>query len=130
MGYDSRFYIVQSYRREHDSIGQWFKGKDKPMFFADKIAIYELGKDYEVSDAINRTRPFTDLYVYADDGNTEIVEDDCGAPLREMTIDWLLPILELAEAKEHYRRRSVLINLLKSFDKDEWGNLTVLHYGH
>ena len=75
--------------------------------------------------------PETEYYIYADDGNTEIVEDAYGEPLREIPIDELIDILENDPEMQGYRRVEPFLALLKGFDQSKFdNNLVVLHYGH
>lgn len=122
MGYESRLFVVD----KHES-----KGCLRPdLFWAEKIAEFNLSKVPEVSTLINSKYPFTDCYIYADDGNTAIVEDKYGSPLREIPLVDMVGILESCAKGSNYRRFNPCIQLLKGFDLLEWGNLVVLHYGY
>ena len=75
--------------------------------------------------------PKTDCFIYADDGNTEIVKDDYGDPLIEITINDLIEIFENDEELKDYRTTAPFLALLKGFDQSKFPyGLFVLHYGH
>ena len=122
MGYESKIYIV-----EKSMIGKDVNGKR--MWFGDVVASFRLSKTPIYQEIRNRFSP-TDTYFYADDGNTEIIEDIYGKPLTEIPIPDLIDILERAESKEHYRRYTPLIQMLQGFDLTQWKDLVALHYGY
>lgn len=121
MGYESKIYIVEK--------GHKFKGETH--CFCSVIAMFDLGKFYDVSDFMRRCA-VTDCYFYADDGDTKVLEDRYNEPLTETTIDKMVETLEEAKAKGNYRRVSPLLFTLYAMqkDKDKWGDLAVLHYGY
>lgn len=122
MGYESKLYIVEKSN---------VKGNvnKKGLRWADVIAMFDLCKTYAVSDKMRRAKD-TDCFIYADDGNTEIVTDCYGGTLKEMSIEETIQILEEAAGCENYRRYAPCIALLKGFDKSQWRNIVVLHYGY
>lgn len=122
MGYESKIYIV-----EKSTIGRDINGKR--MWLGDVVASFRLGKTPIYQEIHDKFSP-TDTYFYADDGNTEIIEDCYGKPLTEIPIPDLIDILECAESKEHYRRYAPLIGMLQGFDLTQWKNLVALHYGY
>lgn len=77
----------------------------------------------------------TDCYIYADDGNTKILEDMYGDALKEASIEDVICVLEEAiNNGEQYRRLFPLLSALKVFNEqkknDVWDNIVVLHYGY
>lgn len=122
MGYESKLFIVNKPNYFHREI------EGKEMFFAEEIARYELFVCYPISEKM-RKYPETDCYIYADDGNTEIVYDLYDNRLTEVPIDDAIKIVEEAMAYDDYRRLPPLLALLKSFNKEDWNKLVVLHYG-
>lgn len=123
MGYESKLYIV--YKGTIESEGKRY---------AHKIAEYDLCTCYPLSDIL-RHRPATDCYIYADDGDTMILEDRYGYPLTETTVSDVIRILERDIARgETYRRIEPLLAMLKVFEQQEkdgrWNDLVVLHYGY
>ena len=117
MGYESRIYVVEKRER---------LGKDIKKY-AQKIAVFDICK----FDFGNIFQKETDCYIYADDGNTKILEDCYGDPLKEASIEDVINCLETYNStQEHYRRVAPLLGLLKGFDSSEWDNLAVLHYGY
>ena len=123
MGYESRFYIVDKTD---------IKSLDGKRYWAQVIAMFDLCKVYAVSSPIQDKYPATDAYIYADDGNTEITKDKYGEPLIEIPIDDLIQLIEKVITSEgyYYRRYNPFLQLLKGFNKSDWRNLVVLHYGH
>lgn len=120
MGYESRLYVVNK------TTSRNFKDTH---FYAEQIASFDLSKTGEY-EAFHRY-PATDCYIYADDGNTEILEDKYGEKLIEIPLPDAIKILEdLADQYPGYRRWSPCIALLKGFDLTQWNNLVVLHYGY
>lgn len=122
MGYDSKIYVVSK------STAPLYNGQGKN--FAQIIATYDIC----VFPPFQRmfTQP-TDCYIYADDGNTQILTDKYGQPLTEARIDEVVSCLEnLSNEDKAYRRVPPLLAMLKAFRDDEkvWESLAVLHYGH
>lgn len=123
MGYESRFYIVNKL-----PFGKKINGKQ--MFYAEKIAAFDMSVVRSISDVI-RDYPKTDCYIYADDGNTEIVKDDYDEELTEISVKDLIEITENAiKRDDYYRRYAPFLNTLKGFNTKDWDNLVVLHYGY
>lgn len=120
MGYESKFYIVEKSDLHIDKNGKKW-AKDIASFDMCKIG---------ASSWLSRY-PETEYYFYADDGNTEVVEDCYGDPLIEIPIDDLIEIIENDEKLKDYRRTAPFLALLKGFDQSKFNNnLVVLHYGH
>lgn len=120
MGYESRLYIVKKGKST---------GYNTNLRFAQKIAMFDLCKVPAVSDKM-RAYKRTDSFIYADDGNTEIVKDDYGEALKEVPLADAIKILEDAAAKDDYWRYKPCIALLKSMQEYGQGDIVVLHYGH
>lgn len=122
MGYESRFYIVDKTD---------IKSLDGKRYWAQVIAMFDLCKVHAVSSPIWEKYNATDAYIYADDGNTEIIKDECGDPLIEIPIDDMIQLMEkVITSENYYRRYNPFLQLLKGFNKSDWKNLVVLHYGH
>jgi bisphosphoglycerate-independent phosphoglycerate mutase (AlkP superfamily) len=119
MGYDSRIFVVEK------SNGAAFEKHGKK--YAEIIAKVEMCKFPDLRELFTKE---TDCYIYGDDGNTELLEDCYGDPLTEATIEEVIICLEKSEEKEHYRRATILLELLKSFNMNEWPDIAILHYGH
>lgn len=123
MGYESKLYIVQKYDITDDEIGKKY---------AEVLAVFNMCKFSDLSVILTKQKE-TDCYIYADDGNTRIVEDKYDEKLTEASIPFVISTLEkILDAGENYRRIYPLLNALKAFDeqKDKWGELAVLHYGY
>lgn len=120
MGYESRLYVVNKTTSKN------FEGTH---FYAEKIATFDLSKTGEYD--VFHKYPATDCYIYADDGNTEILKDCYGEGLIEIPIPDAIKILEDLIAKyPNYRRWQPCLSLLKGFNLEQWDNLVVLHYGY
>ncbi len=121
MGYESRIYIIEKSNVINED-GRW--GRD--------LARFDLGKVYALSDIL-RDKPATDCYIYADDGDTRIVEDRYGKPLTEVSIPEAIEALETAKERgEECREIPALIAALKVFNyhRERYKTLAVLHYGY
>ena len=120
MGYESKFYIVKKC--------DMHTGKNGKKW-AMNIASFDMRK-IGSSSWLSRY-PETEYYFYADDGNTEVVEDCYGEPLKEIPISDLIDILENDPEMQEYRRTEPFLALLRGFDQNKFNNnLVVLHYGH
>lgn len=123
MGYESRIYIVGKGRTYDTELGKRW---------AEKIAEFNMCKYPRLADLM-RSKPTTDCYIYADDGDTQIIEDCYGYPLTEASCSDVISVLEKdIENGVDYRRIFPLLAMLKAFEehKEQWGEITVLHYGH
>lgn len=122
MGYESRLYVVEKSDIRNDT------GKR----YAEVVAMFNICKCYKLSDILTKQKE-TDCYIYADDGNTQIVKDRYDEKLTEASIPFVISILEkILKSGEGYRRIYPLLNALKTFEeqKDKWGDIVVLHYGY
>ena len=125
MGYESKIYIVEKSKLTwHDDNGKRY---------AREIAVIDMHKCYELSDIL-RNKSATECYIYADDGNTQILEDRYGMPLTETPLHEALQIVEdvIARTPYDYWMYSVLRATLQSiydFVGDD-PNFAVLHFGY
>lgn len=120
MGYESKIYVV----RKGHMLG------DNTKRYAQKVAEFKLGKVYGVSDPLRRM-PKTDCYIYADDGNTEIIEDCYGDELTECTPANLIKLIENDIALNgDYWRYSLLLATLREVEKLKDNQICCLHYGY
>lgn len=122
MGYESKLYVVE--KRS--------KFPNEEMRYSQVIAMFDLCKFYPLSSKISNY-PTTDCYFYADDGNTKVLEDRYGDPLREMPIEDAVDILEnVLLSGNDYRRIYPAFALLKALEdqKHQWREVAVLHYGY
>ena len=121
MGYESKFYIIE--KNNH------FLKNDKGFMFAQCLACFKMSKMGSI-EWLSRF-PKTDYFIYADDGNTEIINDEYGDPLIEIPINDLIEIIENDEELKEYRRTAPFLALLKGFDQSKFPyGLAVLHYGY
>ena len=132
MGYESRIYVVNTSKVVFDSLDF------KP--YGEKIAIFNLSN---MGTQRYNGMMFTDLFdkinncsIYADDGNTEILEDKYGDMLRYTTdIEKVINWLEASEADDSYRRAELFLNFLKVLNQqiktNVWMNeIRLVHYGY
>lgn len=125
MGYESRIYIVQKTNILH------VLDNGTKKVWAEVIAQVNMCKCVDFSSIFSKE---TDCYIYADDGNTQILEDKYGDALKESSIETVIDYLEhKIESGDEYRRFPMLLSMLKPFtNRNEWGdgNIVVLHYGY
>ena len=124
MGYESKIYIIEKTNYS------W--AEENGMKYARVLAMFDVSKFYELSDWF-RNKPATKHYIYADDGDTEIIEDRYGDTLKEASVKEVIDKLErIVENGEDYRRIFPLLAALKAFEShsDQWDDIAVLHYGY
>ena len=119
--YESRIYIVAPTGQRDPKSGKCF---------AETLAVFNLGYVETLEDATERYRP-TNYFVYADDGETEILEDEYGDELRELTVDQLIAELSINDGMAVSRRAAMLVSALRAirlmYDKHD---ILCLHYGY
>ena len=120
MGYESKFYIVNK---------SDFIADEDGYYYAEKIAMFDLCKVPGLYIKI-KDYPKANVYIYSDDGNTEIKNDLYGDELIEIPIPDMIKFLEEEIKESSYRRYKPFLEMLKGFDLFEWSNLVVLHYGY
>lgn len=124
MGYEMKFYVV---RKSNLALE-----KDETKKWAEKISEFYYCKDYGLANWIDKNYEETNCYIFADDGNTEILEDMYDSPLIEIPIKDMVEYLETHS--DDYRRVKPFLNMLKAFDEDnetKWNNeLVILRYGY
>ena len=122
MGYESRIFVVD--KKEHLF--------DEDKCWGEIIAMFNMCKYSPVANFM-REQPETDCYIYADDGNTKILEDEYDKPLTEASLSDVINILEKElQNGDEYRRTRPLLGMLKSLNEEalKFKNLRVLHYGY
>ena len=122
MGYESKLYVVEKHRSFCDD----------NMIYSQVIAMFDLCKFYPLSTKISNY-PMTDCYFYADDGNTKVLEDRYGEPLREIPIEDIITVLEeVIQNGDEYRRIFPALAALKELNRrnGQWRELVILHYGY
>lgn len=119
MGYESKIVIVRKgYHTNEDG-----------MRYATKLAEFDLGKVYGLSDQIHR-KPTTDCYYYADDGDTQITEDRYGERLTEISVSDLAKMVETAMEESDYYLYPILLLTLKGFEQFADPRIVCLHFGY
>ena len=124
MGYESKIYIIEKTKYSWD--------EENGMKYARVLAMFDVSKFYELSDWF-RNKPATKHYIYADDGDTQIIEDRYGDALKEASVEEVIDRLErIVENGEDYRRIFPLLAALKASEShsNQWGKIAVLHYGY
>ncbi len=124
MGYESKIYIIEKTNCVEEN----------GMKYARVLAMFDASKFYELADWFSN-KPSTKHYIYADDGDTQIIEDRYGDTLKEASVEEVIDRLErIVEAENgiDYRRIFPLLAALKVFEEqsNHWGNIAVLHYGY
>lgn len=122
MGYESKLYVVEKGNRLYR----------EEKRYCQVIAMFDLCKFYPVSSR-RYDYPATECYFYADDGDTQVLEDRYGDPLKEMPIEDVIDILENEVYNgSDYRRIYPILAALQALEhqKHQWGELAVLHYGY
>lgn len=120
--YESKIYIVAPSSQRNKEVGK---------YWAETLAVFNLGYVDELQDVNKRYKP-TSYYIYADDGDTEILEDKYGDELTELTVNQLMYELSIMDGKVAVSRRaatllSVLLAIRKNYDD---GDILCLHYGY
>lgn len=124
MGYESKIYIVEKYNTSDLEHGKRY---------ARDIVAFDLSKVRRLSRKLQEM-PETDCYFYADDGNTQVLEDKYGNPLTECSPEKLLELVrhEIEVESDHYSVYFALLATLESIveHSDSWGDVVCLHYGY
>lgn len=125
MGYESRLYVVEK-----------TNVIDAEKRYARVIAMFDMEKFTFLSDVL-RTCPETDCYFYADDGNTQVLEDSYGRPLTEAPVYKVIDILgDILTNDQDIRdydgcmRTLAALEYLKAIHTTRKRNIVVLHYGY
>lgn len=124
MGYESKIYIVEKTNCPYT--------EENGMEYAEVLAMFDVSKFYELADWFSN-KPATKYYIYADDGDTQIVEDRYGDTLKEASVKEVIDKLErIVENGNDYMRIFPLLAALKAFEShsNQWGDIAVLHYGY
>jgi hypothetical protein len=112
------------------------RGTGQQNDWVEKVVEIELSKcGHNQFGDLNTKRPTDDgkTFYYADDGNTQVREDNYGEPLRIRTIDETITALKAElRGKEKYRRFVVALAMLEAIEKtfSATENLVVLLYGY
>lgn len=134
MGYESKLYFVRT--SPHALHGE------HEHRYAEKIVEINMCKVGGMPSCFKRP---TNWFIFADDGNTEILEDKYEQPLYECEIEdlyqWLVNTMDADQST--YRRFPLLLSILEGFGdveyseagfylklKPEWAGLKVLHFGY
>lgn len=115
MGYESKLIVVN---RDSNSILDYV--------WAEVIAEFKMScLPWNHRDIFQTPIDF-DIYV-----NGEPTRKDCyGEHCQMAKPDYVADVLEEMAKEENYRRYSPVIGMLRGFDKNEWDDLEVIHYGY
>lgn len=120
MSYESQIWIVKPHRGDIPG--------DCGLDFAEKIAMFRLGYVDGMYEFM-RHYPESSCFIFGDDGNTEIVQDKYGEPLREIPIRELVFELDRCNAENNRCDISAAIAALIHYS-DSPAKLVALHYGY
>ena len=123
MGYESKLIIVEGYPTKQKSYEKTYSNKIM------EIDLCKAGYDGFFSKLLQKSEE-TEYYYFADDGNKKIIKDLYDEPLKELPLKELINALEKDYEDTNYRRFYIAIKALKSFKKNDWPYLHVLHFGH
>lgn len=159
MGYDSRVYVIESPTSKdifkHNKKGEivinkkfQFQYKDTELNkerpnvsnsdiydleYGETIATIEMCGTSLINLFVKEGNPLM-FRMYMDDGNTLITEDEYGEIPKIITVKRAIEFLEESTAEKDfkYRREIMLLDLLKSFTKENgWiADMFLVHYGH
>ena len=124
MGYESKVYLVD----EHHSIRMVDSQKNE-RHWSEVIACVDMCK--MGNEFVRLFNTEFKGYFYADDGNTEVLEDKYGD---ELKFSYLPPVIEFLENEikigNNYRRLPILLNLLKGVNTENFEDIKLVHFGH
>lgn len=120
MGYESRFYVVD---KSSFQIGN-------QLYYANIIAMFDMSKMGYDSKTLTLVgvSPDANCYVYADDGNTQIVKDRYDKKLTDVDFGALIKCLKSDD--DGSRRIKPFLAFLEGIDTSQWDGLRVLHFGY
>lgn len=123
MGYETKLIIGRKTNMEG------YKNKDAKFVIV--VAEIDLCKSVFGGTYIDKEQDTEKVYIYASDGDTEIVEDRYGDRLFAVNPKKVLKMMQDANKPEKYRRYNAAIPLLKSLIKDfKNEDLTCILFGH
>jgi len=124
MGYESR--IIVARRTVWASSGLvWFE-KLSEMWLS------KVGYNFpEIFTTEIESDIYGDGFKKNSDEEYELTEDKYGDICKYTDVQTVIDWLENAEAKEHYRRFTPAIAMLKAYAAEKWeGDIVVIHYGY
>lgn len=116
MEYESRLYIVKEI---------------EALNYAEVIARFDCSKIEGGGWKELFDKPL-ECKMYAEDGDTEIKEDNYGEKLKYTDFPTVISWLEKEVQTNKFRRLKPLLSLLKGFDLSEWkdGKMRIVHFGY
>lgn len=117
MGYESRLYIVK---------------QNKAVDYAEVIARFDFSKMGYGNGWRELFNKPLESKMYAEDGNTIIVEDSYGEKVKYSEFKPVIEWLEEEMKRSNYQRFKPLLSLLNGFNLSEWqdGEMLIVHYGY
>lgn len=116
MGYKSRIYVVQP-------TTSTYYNKEVTQTYCIELAKFNLGKVVYSSKFTDIFTKESDYFLYADDGNTILLEDKYDKPLRQCSIADFM----------NFNTDNIYINSVKQYLEyftKKYNNLVILHYGY
>lgn len=123
MGYESR--IIVATRKKWNNGCVWFQ-KLAEMYMS------RCGYGFpEIFTTEIESNIYGDGFKENSNEEYELTEDCYGDICKYTDVQTVIDWLENAEAKEHYRRFTPAIAMLKAYAAEKWeGDLVVIHYGY
>lgn len=122
MGYESRIYVVNVCKTESLITGE------NIFTYADIVAVVNMSKMSSEFHKLFLDK--IDYTIFAEDGDKDTNKDRYGDIIKSADIQDVIEWLESEIERDDYRRLKPLLGLLKGFNREEWENLKVLHYGY
>lgn len=122
MGYESRIFIVEDK-------GRRYVPEDKP-YVVEIICSFNLCKvkyDSGLHDLFYKPCPFA---IFAESGHHETQEDRYGDHIKYSDFDTVIKWCEEFMMRDNYRRIPPFLAMLKGFDRSQWNDLKIVHYGY
>lgn len=124
MGYESRIIVARRTVWEGSGL-VWFE-KLSEMWLS------KVGYNFpEIFTTEIESNIYGDGFKENSDEEYELTEDHYGDVCKYADVQTVIDWLENAEAKEHYRRFTPAIAMLKAYAAEKWeGDIVVIHYGY
>ena len=123
--YESRIYIVEVHRERDKNSPDYGKA-----FYAENVAVFDLCSMGCYTNALQALFKAPIDYKISISEDDTATEDKYGVPLKAGDIGEVIQWLEIRGMVMNYRRIAPLLALLKGFDRTQWDDLQVVHYGY
>lgn len=119
MGYESKIIVARKCSVERENT--------EPYIFSLELARMNLSRAGGIEEIFAEPVTWT---IHGDD-ECDITEDKYGDTCRYTDIQTVIDWLEKAEAREHYRRFTPALAMLRAYAAETWDDpLIVIHYGY